>query len=193
TSAIFDPRFNEFRGVIVAGNPVFMFAGRFPVGIEFYQQEHLGHEFEFVGVRDPFFMADEKIPSGKLFKRGYSISIKQKFYNPMKAGMWYFGHEVRFTNLGHFVNIATMTGPDNIFTVSSVEQRIEWGVLLGYRLMRRNNARGFTLDAFVSVDVGYRGFDADSQYEVYFQNLNHSSLSTSFHFGLNLGNVFSFK
>ena len=106
---------------------------KLPLGIEFYLQERIGHEFEFIGIRDPFFNADLDISPGKLYERGYSIAIKQKFYNPLKAGMWYFGQEIRFTNLGHFVNQNQVNSqnPDDIFTFNAVEQRIEWGALLG--------------------------------------------------------------
>ena len=191
----FDPRFNEFKGVIVGGNPILAFAGRIPLGLEFYQQERLGHEFEFIGIRDPFFKADDKIAVGKLFSRGYSISIKQKFYNSLAVGMWYFGHEIRFTNLGHFANIPIplAQNPDNIFTASAVEQRIEWGILMGYRIMQSNRTKGFTIDAFVSADIGYRGLNVEPDYASHFSDLKKSGFSNTFHFGLNLGNVFSFK
>lgn len=184
---------NEFHGVIMATNPLWTAVGRFPLGVEFYIGERLGHEFEFVGIRDPFFKADLNIAPGKQFQRGYSISIKQKFYNGLKAGMWYFGHEIRFTNLGHFVNEPINANPDNVFTFNSVEQRFEWGPLLGYRIMRRNNAKGFTIDTFVSYDMGYRSFDVDPAFASYFEDLNQSKFSTTFHFGLNFGNVFSFR
>lgn len=189
----FDPRFNEFKGVIVSTDPVFVAIGRFPLSVEFYLQERLGHEFEFIGIRDPFFTADQNIAPGKKFLRGYSVSIKQKFYNPLKAGMWYFGHEIRFTNLGHHINVSLPQFPEFYFTASSYEQRIEYGILLGYRIMKRNNSSGFTIDAFVSYDIGYRGFDVDEKYESYFEDLKQSNFSSTFHFGLNFGNVFSFR
>ncbi|HKZ37419.1 MAG TPA: toxin-antitoxin system YwqK family antitoxin [Chryseolinea sp.] len=191
----FDPRFNEFQGVIFGTNPIWLAAGRLPLGIEFYLEERIGHEFEFVGIRDPFFKADLSVAPGKKFERGYSISIKQKFYNPLKAGMWYFGQEIRFTNLGHFVNQIQASGqnPDNIFTFNAVEQRIEWGLILGYRIMRRNDSNGFTIDAFVAGDIGYRAFDVAPVFASYFENINQDKFSKTFHFGLNLGNVFSFK
>jgi uncharacterized protein len=189
----FDARFNEFKGVIVGSNPVMVFAGRLPLSVEFYLQERLGHEFEFIGIRDPFFKSDQSIPAGKTFDRGYAICIKQKFYNQVKAGMWYFGHEIRFTNYGHFINEYVSPGSADLFTFSAVEQRIEYGLLLGYRLMKRNNAKGFTIDAFISGDVGYRGFDVDENFASYFHDVNQSKLSTSFHFGLNFGHVFSFR
>ncbi len=189
----FDERFNEFRGLIVAGNPVFMFAGRFPIAAEFYMQERLGHEFEFIGIRNPFFKADTDIPVGKAFERGYAMAIRQKFYNRLKAGLWYFGQEVRFTNIGHFTNFSVNQNPDNIFTASSLEQRFQYGVLVGYRIIKRNNAPGFTLDTFIAGDLGYRNFDVDETYSQYFDELNQSKFVASFHFGLNIGHVFSFK
>jgi antitoxin component YwqK of YwqJK toxin-antitoxin module len=189
----FHPRVNEFRGLIVGGNPVMAFAGRLPLGVEFYLQERLGHEFEFIGIRDPFFSKDLTVPAGDRFERGYAVCIKQKLYNPMKTGMWYFGHEIRFTNYGHFINqpISVMTA--ELFTFSSVEQRIEWGLLLGYRISRSNVREGFTIDAFISGDLGYRGFDVDPKFAPYFDDINQSRFATSFHFGLNFGNVFSFR
>jgi uncharacterized protein len=187
----FDARFNEFRGVIIGGNPIMAFAGRLPVGFEFYLQERLGHEFEFVGIRDPFFKADTHVPVGKQFDRGYSITIRQKLYNQLKSGMWYFGQEIRFTNQGHFVNQMTQSGI--AFTAAAVEQRIEYGWLVGYRIMQRNNAKGLTIDAFASGDIGYRGLDVDPKFETYFTDLKTSKLATSIHFGLNFGKVFSFR
>ncbi len=191
----FDQRYNEFQGVIFGTNPLWLAAGEIPLGIEFYLQERIGHEFEFVGIRNPFFTADTRIGAGKQYERGYSIAIKQKFYNPLKTGMWYFGQEIRFTNLGHFVNqtLLISPNPDDVFTFNAVEQRIEWGVLLGYRIMRRNNEKGFTIDAFVSGDIGYRAFDVDPEYIDYFEDINRDKFARTFHFGLNFGNVFSYR
>jgi hypothetical protein len=189
----FDPRVNEFRGLIVGGNPLMAFAGRLPLGVEFYLQERLGHEFEFIGIRDPFFKGDLNVPAGDKFERGYGISLKQKLYNPLKTGMWYFGHEIRFTNFGHFINQPISAMTTDLFTFNAVEQRIEWGLLLGYRISKSTVREGFTIDAFVSGDIGYRGFDVDPKFAAYFANVNQSKLSTSFHFGLNFGHVFSFR
>jgi antitoxin component YwqK of YwqJK toxin-antitoxin module len=188
----FAVRYNEFKGVIGATNPLWLAAGRFPLNVEFYQEERLGHEFEFVGIRDPFFKQDINIGPGKKFERGYSVAIKQKFYNPLTAGMWYFGHEIRFTNLGHFVNQPLSQGPDNIFTFNAVEQRLQWGPLLGYRIMRRNNARGFTMDCFVSANFGFRTTDIDPNYSTFFENIDQRGFARTFNFGLNIGNVFSY-
>jgi uncharacterized protein len=189
----FIARNNEFKGVIAATNPIWLAAGRIPFGIEFYLQERLGHEFEFIAIRDPFFKADTDIAPGKIFERGYSVALKQKLYMPLKAGMWYFGHEIRFTNLGHFVNGEYNQNPDQLFTYTSVEQRIQWGPLVGYRIMKKNNANGFTIDCFFSADFGYRSFEVDEMAASFFEDINQSKFATTFNFGLNLGNVFSYR
>lgn len=189
----FMPRANEYKGIIVEGNPVLMFAGRFPVAFEFYSQERLGHSFEFIGIRNPFFESDDQVVPGKLFERGYSISIKQKFYNPIKAGMWYFGHQVRFTNMGHFTNVVFNGNPESIITFTAPDQRIEYGVLLGYRIIQRNNASGFTIDIYGSAGMGYRNVNVEDASATYFQNVDQDKLVTSFTFGLNVGNVFSYR
>ena len=179
--------------MIAATNPVWVAAGRLPFGIEFYLQERLGHEFEFISIRDPFFKADTEIPAGKRFDRGYSVALKQKFYNPVRIGMWYFGHEIRFTNVGHFVNGQYNQNPNTLFTYTAVEQRIQWGPLVGYRIMKKNNDDGFTIDCFVSADFGYRSIDMDEMAASYFESLDQSKFAATINFGLNIGHVFSYR
>ncbi len=188
----FQPRFPEYRSVIIGGNPMLSFVGRMPLAIEFYNQERLGHEFEFVGIRSPFFTADSEVPQGKIFQRGYSIALKQKFYNSVKTGMWYFGHEVRFTNIGYFENISFPSSPNNVFTASASEQLAQYGVMLGMRLMQRNNGDGFTIDAVVGYDIGYRMFEVEPLFKSVFSSLNQDPFAYNFIFGLNFGYSFSF-
>ena len=132
------------------------------------------------------------VPAGKVYQRGYAISLKQKFYNTLKTGMWYFGQELRFSNIGYFNNIYFASSPNSLITASASEQRAEYGVLLGTRLMQRNNGDGFTIDAFVAYDVGYRMFDVEPIYESAFSSINQNKFSQSFRFGLNFGYSFSF-
>ncbi|MBS1976899.1 MAG: hypothetical protein JST46_05985, partial [Bacteroidetes bacterium] len=188
----FKPRFPEYRSVIIGANPMMSFIGRMPLAIEFYNQERLGHEFEFEGLRSPFFTADSEVPEGKTYERGYSIALKQKFYNVLKMGMWYFGHEVRFTNIGYFNNMSFTKAPSNLITASASEQRAEYGLILGSRLMQKNNGDGFTIDAFVAYDIGYRFFDVDPAFKDVFSGLNQDTFSHGFRFGLNFGYSFSF-
>lgn len=188
----FDSRYREYRGVIIQGNPLFTFVGYLPMGIEFYNEERLGHEFEFEAIRDPFYTADANVPKDQVFKRGYAIAIKQKFYNPIKMGMWYFAHEVRFTNLSHFANIDFPQAPGSMFTASASEQRAEYGVMLGIRLMQNNRGDGFTIDANIGYDIGYRSFYSEAIFAETFESVNQKNLSQSFRFGLNFGYSLSF-
>ncbi|MEK6783413.1 MAG: hypothetical protein AABY93_17050 [Bacteroidota bacterium] len=187
----FTPRFPEYRGVIFSTNPFSTFIGKIPLGIEFYNQSRLGHEFEFEGIRDPFFTADSEVPENAIFKRGYSMAIKQKFYNNMPIGMWYFAHEVRFSNLGYFSNVSITKSP-TLITASASEQRFEYGLLLGSRLMQKNNGNGFTIDAFVGYGLGYRFSDIEPIFEDVFSSLNTNSFSQTFRFGLTFGYSTSF-
>ena len=188
----FESRYREYRGVIMQGNPLFTFVGSLPMGIEFYNEERLGHEFEFEAIRDPFYTADSQVAKNQIFQRGYAIAIKQKFYNPMKMGMWYFAHEVRFTNLGHFANIDFSQVPGTTFTATASEQRAEYGVLVGVRLMQNNRGDGFTIDANIGYGIGYRSFYTESIFEEAFQSINRKELSQTFRFGLNFGYSLSF-
>jgi uncharacterized protein len=188
----FQPRFPEYRGVIIGGNPAMTFIGSMPFSVEFYNQERLGHEFEFEGIRNPFFVADSEVSQNKNFVRGYAIAIRQKFYNTMKTGMWYFAQEIRFTNLGHFSNRIFSPAPNSVITASASEQKAEYGVLLGTRLMQRNNGDGFTIDAFAGYGIGYRNFDTDPIYTDFFKDLNQKMFSHTFRFGINFGFAFSF-
>lgn len=188
----FKPRFSEYHGVIVGANPAFMFLGSMPFSVEFYNQERLGHEFIFIGLRDPFFTADSEVPQDKVFTRGYAISVRQKFYNSMKTGMWYFAHQVQLTNLSHFANTNFPSSTVNKVVATASEQRAEYGVLLGARLMQKNNSNGFTIDIFAGYNVGIRSFDVEPIYETTFSSLNRSNFSHSPSFGLNFGYSFSF-
>ena len=191
----FRARNPEYHGVIVGGNPMMSFLGSMPLSVEFYNQRRLGHEFGFEGIRDPFYTADAQVPQKKTFTRGYAISVRQKFYNPIKTGMWYVAHEIRFTNLGYFSNIEFSQSPMTTsfpITASATEQKAEYGITLGGRLMQHNDGDGFTIDAFAGYAVGYRFFDVEPIYESVFSNINRDKFSQTFRFGLNFGYSFSF-
>ncbi len=188
----FQPRFPEYHSVIIGTNPMLSFVGRLPLAVEFYNQERLGHEFEFEAIRSPFYTSDSEVPEGTTYQRGYSIALKQKFYNELRMGMWYFGHEVRLTNISYFNNVNFPQSPNQLITVSASEQRAEYGIMLGSRLMQRNDGDGFTIDACIGYDLGYRVFDVDPTVEQYFSSQNQNNFSHSFRFVLNFGYSFSF-
>jgi antitoxin component YwqK of YwqJK toxin-antitoxin module len=181
---------SELKGVIVASNPLWLAAGKIPIGIEFYFEKRLGYEFEFIGIRDPFFTPDDRVALGVKYKRGYTIAIKQKFYNTLPVGAWYFGHEIRFTNLAHYVNKPLLQG--DILTYHATEQHIQWGPLVGYRLTKKRSTKGLTLDAFMSYNLGYRNFYTEPIFETQFATLNQSKFVTTFNVGLNIGKLFSY-
>lgn len=183
----FQRKFPEYQSVIVQGNPILSFLGSFPVGIEFYNQERLGHEFAFESVRDPFFAGDTKVQANKQYQRGYILSLRQKFYNDSRIGMWYFGHNIRFAQIGHYVNEMNNPIPAN-----ATEQRFEYGLLLGNRLMQRNDGNGFTLDAFIGAGVGFRKAYIDVSYNSEFNSLQKKNTLPVFQFGLNFGYSLSF-
>lgn len=188
----FKPRFPEYRGVIIEGNPVMAFMGMMPFGIEFYNQERLGHEFAFDGIRDPFFTRDADVAKNKIFNRGYAFALREKFYNPANFGMWYFAHELRFTNMGVFANI-DFQASGNTITVTATDQRAEYGVLGGARLVQRRDGDGVTIDAYVGYGFGYRKFEvSDQMFEGVFSNIDQKNFSHTLRFGLNIGFAFSF-
>ncbi|MBL7866030.1 MAG: hypothetical protein JNK10_14200, partial [Cyclobacteriaceae bacterium] len=76
--------------------------------------------------------------------------------------------------------------------VSASEQRAEYGLMLGTRLMQRNNGDGFTIDACIGYDLGYRVFDVDPMVAPLFAGVNQNNFSHSFRFVLNFGYSFSF-
>lgn len=184
----FRKRNSEYKSIIVQGNPMFMFIGSFPFGLEFYSQERLGLEIAFEGIRNPFFISDSEVEDGKLFERGYSVSIRQKFYNKINFGMWYFGQTISYSNLNHFINIVNQISPG-----SASEKKIEYGLMVGSRLMKRYDGDGFTLDAFVGYGIGYRKVDIAPLYQTEFGSLKTNNFSGTIQFGLNLGYSVSFS
>lgn len=183
----FQSQYPEYRSVILQGNPMLMFLGSFPAGLEFYNQERLGHEFAFEGIRNPFFSSDMEIQPGKRYQRGYIASLRQKFYNETSFGMWYFGHNVRYAKLNHFVNELNQPIP-----ASASEKRFEYGLILGNRLMQRNDGNGFTLDIFAGAGIGFRSVSVDPAFESKFSSLKNKSTIPVFQFGLNFGYSLSF-
>lgn len=190
-SNYFTSRLNEFRGLIIATNPMAMSLGSVPFSVEYYMQERLGHELQYSFIRDPFFTSDSNVSPNEVYERGYSIAIKQKFYHSDKVwGMWYFGHEIRFTSVDHFANL--LLSP--LQAISESEEKFEYSILIGDRILRDPGESGITVDVFLGVGVGYRNRKANHPknpvYEEIFNELPTSKISIPFRFGVNLGYVF---
>jgi uncharacterized protein len=182
---------NEYHGLILGGNPLMPLIGRFPIALEYYQQERLGYEFEMEALRDPFFKRVVDIPVNDPFYRGVGLSVRQKFYNPVNSiGMWYFGHELRFATFSHYTNLINPFEPDQRLTISAAEKTITYSLLLGYRLMDNTKGDGVALDAFAGVGLGYRNFANNESFPEEFRSVPQNSVPVVFRFGLNLGYSF---
>ncbi len=188
----FTRRVNEYRAVVVATNPVSTIGGSLPFALEYYYQERLGYELIFTVIRNPFFITDANVTQDELYKRGYSLSLRQKFYEKDgRYGMFYFGHELYFSSLQHFVNKVDSTAGNRKDTYRAEEEKVEYGFFIGDRIMREVGKGGFTLDAYLGLGVGYRTFAEDfnnlPEISNIFGDLDQSRFSTSFRFGLNIG------
>ena len=199
----FVPVINEYRGFILATNPLGLIIGKLPFSFEYYIQERLGYELQFQVIREPFFVKNSNVDLNKTYSRGWDLAIKQKFYSTEKRlGMFYFGHEVRVTYLKHFSNVTDSVGytPPVDLTLKKNETKIEYALMVGDRWMTiysdqwRRNSVGMTIDAFIGIGIGYRhlknDYDPKPQYENVFGDVNNSKFSVSPRFGINLGLIF---
>ncbi len=188
----FRPQVNEFRGIIIGSNPVSMVTGSIPFAVEYYMQERLGYELQYSIIRDPFFTSDANVRINKVYDRGYSLALRQKFYHQDgRLGMLYFGHELRFSTIDHFANVVDSSSTVNRLVVGANEKRFEYSLLLGYRFLRDAGGSGITIDAFTGIGLGYRDFDGEypgsENFANIFKDLDTDELSIPFRFGVNIG------
>lgn len=199
----FVPRVNEFRGFIFSTNPLGVTVGRIPVAVEYYLQERLGHELHYLWIRDPFFTANQKVPVGEIYERGFSVALRQKFYHPGENfGMFYFGHELRYSSLAHYSNLAASdpTGMEQA-AARLDEQRVEYSLLLGARWMKffgekwvnDEQKTGITIDIYGGLGVGYRFFKQDpheAEVKKIFDEVGTKKRTIPIRFGVTVGYVF---
>ena len=206
-SRYFDPVINEYKGIIVATNPLAMAIGQLPLSVEYYIEERLGYELQISLIRDPFFKPSSNIELNSVYQRGFNVALRQKYYHPEgRFGMFYFGHEVRLTSLKHYANVIDSTSvgtglweysPNKI---NSNETKFEYALFVGDRWMQlfgeryKNNYIGFTIDAFVGFGFGYRlyqdKFPNRPEYHEVFKDVNNSKFVISPRLGVNFGFVF---
>lgn len=195
-SRYFTEKVNEFQGFILSIGPLGLLYRSVPVNFEYYFQERLGYELNFTLYRSPFFTAEEFIPINTLYRRGASVFIKQKFYQPdHDRGMFYFAHEIRYTRMNYFNKIIDSTVAVDPITLSKAENKVEYSVLIGNRIVRDSRKEGFTMDLFIGIGLGYRdtnnSWEEHNEYEdKYFQGVNDHFYAIPFRFGVNIGYVF---
>lgn len=188
----FEPSLNEFKGLIVGFNPLMSLVGRMPFTLEYYMQERLGYELEVEGLRDPFFRESSEISIDKTYSRGVSVAFRQKFYNDGgRPGMWYFGHELRYSDLTHYANV--LAGPDLVEVLDAKEQKIEYSLLLGYRIVGSKDLPGITLDTYVSAGSGFRKYNQQSKSSTVFNDLPQEKVTLRASYGIVVGYIFRIK
>ncbi len=188
----FTPKINEFRSLILGLNPAGLFLNQFPVSAEYYFRERLGYELYFMVLKDPFFRTDKTLPYNTLYSRGYSIGFRQKFYNfDTETGMFYFGHELRFTNKDWGSNFYDNI---NFVVLGANEKKYEYSLLMGNRWMPYAGGHGFTFDIFGGIGAGYRTYTEDfpynPSYELIFERINKHNFVLSPRLGVTLGYAF---
>jgi len=200
----FSPVVNEFKGVILATNPLSTFLGSIPLSFEYYFHERLGYEMQVSYLRKPFFKADDKVATNDIFSRGFDAAIRQKFYHQEQSfGMFYFAHELRFTNLNHKSNVidsSEIAPTDKV--IDAIENKVEYSITFGNRWLKTygeryikgSNTRGITIDAFIGIGIGYRSFttnyEANENYDEIFSDLNQNNFAISPRLGINIGYIF---
>lgn len=194
-SRYFTPKINEFQSIILAANPLAVILYRLPVSVEYYFQERLGYEIGFQYYREPLLTSIKNMALEDPYHRGFSLFFKQKFYQPdQEIGMFYFGHEIRFTNLTHAAKYvdSTASANDMIKRPYINEYLAEYSILLGNRIMGDAKRKGLTADLFLGVGIGYRICNNSwlGENKIYDQLLNSKSqspVSIPIRFGVMLG------
>ena len=189
----FLPRVNEYKGLIVGTNPLWLLDDQLPIAIEYYIQERLGYELQLDLHRSPFFTPDSEIGDYKVYRRGIQVHFRQKFYHTdSKFGMFYFGHEVNFKYLNNQVNHTdTLIIQEPRRFGNLVETSYGYGLFVGSRWMKDVGTSGLTIDVFIGVGVSARSFDKQYEPIQVLDNYFDQEIKSSVHFpiiiGLNIG------
>lgn len=191
---VFTKKINEFRTVIASGGPLGLMEGQIPLWFEYYIQERLGFEIGYIYYRDPFLRSFKNLPVNQAFYRGFSVSLRQKFYQRDRDnGMYYFGSEFRYYNLGYGARVydSTITTNEAVYVQLS-EDRFDFCFLIGDRIMKEANKGGFTIDIYAGVGIGYRivskSWEGDNRlYERPFFNISKKDYTIPIRFGINIG------
>ncbi len=192
----FTPRMNEYRSFILSANPVATFFGSFPISLEYYYQERLGYEVFLIFLRSPFYSTKDGVPEYKTYNRGVSLAIRQKMYFDQNLyGLFYFGHELRYTRNNYFINVAE---EENINFTPTLEQNlIEYSILIGDRVFQSTANRGFTLDLWAGIGIGLRfseqNWSDNQRLDFLFSDVNQNTVSVPIRLGVTVGYMFKYN
>tara|TARA_Y100000310_G_scaffold342310_1_gene444975 strand:- start:997 stop:2814 length:1818 start_codon:yes stop_codon:yes gene_type:complete len=190
----FEPRINEYNGIIVGTNPAWTLIGRLPLAVEYYIQERQGYEVELTLIRKPFFTYDN-ISINKTKTIGSNIAIRQKFYHDDgNLGMFYFGHQLLggFSQHHAYVYDSISFRPATIeVKLEASEKRIAYGLFIGNRWMQRSEDSGFTIDMNIGVAIGRRfftkEFDSVPEFDAHFSELKQDEIYLPIILTINIG------
>ncbi|MFA0964796.1 toxin-antitoxin system YwqK family antitoxin [Roseivirga sp. BDSF3-8] len=194
----FTPRIGEFRGFVLAANPIATAFGDLPVYAEYYMQERLGYEAVLTLIRNPFFEGDATIDLNEVYTRGFSVTFRQKFYQQDRSiGMLYFGQGLRFVSQKHQVNTDPLSTGEGVRLLKAVERRGEYSLFIGDRIVKEAGNSGITIDIWAGLGLGYRYFN--KQYDEgigedrLFDEISQSPFAIYPRLGINVGYIFNFK
>ncbi|MDJ1484495.1 toxin-antitoxin system YwqK family antitoxin [Cytophagaceae bacterium YF14B1] len=194
---------NEYRAFIVGINPLAMFwqsNPSLPLSFEYYMHERLGYEFTATIYRNPFFTSNDNIADNVEYSRGFSIGIKQKFYQPDgNLGMLYIAHEIRFSGINHQANVQDINS--SYLVIQADENRYEYSFMVGDRFLqdpsrtnKKNKGNRFTLDGFAGLGIAYRHYNPQwsnkPEWDTIFKNVPKSKLLLTLRLGIMLGYAF---
>lgn len=193
----FEPRINEYRSYILSSNPLQMLFGSFPVALEYYYQERLGYELKVAWIRDPFFSANNKVPSDVPYERGFFIDFRQKFYFDKNVyGLLYFGHEIRYTRSSFGVNLSDPVLEQFFEPVLNMDL-FEYSIVFGDRVMESHANKGFTLDVWGGLGIGYRSVSRNwsniPAVNFAYRDVNQDQISIPIRLGITVGYVFKYN
>jgi antitoxin component YwqK of YwqJK toxin-antitoxin module len=192
----FTPRMNEYRSFILSANPIATFFGSFPIALEYYYQERLGYEVFLSFLRFPFYSSKGSVPEYKTYNRGIALALRQKMYFDLNLyGLLYFGHELRYTRNNYFINVSL---EENISFTPTIEQnQLEYSIIFGDRVFQSIANRGFTLDVWAGIGIGYRisdkNWNDNSRLDDLFGDVNQNSISVPIRLGVTLGYMFKYN
>ncbi len=109
--------------------------------------------------------------------------------------MFYFAHEVRYTRMNYYNRIIDTTISAEPNVLSKAENKVEYSIMGGNRIIRDSRNEGFTMDIFIGIGLGYRdthnSWEGHGEYDKkYFNGVNNHFYAIPFRFGVNIGYVF---
>jgi antitoxin component YwqK of YwqJK toxin-antitoxin module len=193
-SRYFTKKVNEKKNFIVSAGPLGILTNQVPVNLEYYFQERLGYEFNFTLYRAPFFRGPATLALNSQYSRGFSLDLRQKLYQKdIDKGMFYYAQELRFTSIDYHVNFSDSTGAA-IQPLHAGEQKYEFSFIFGDRIIKDPKKKGWTMDIFAGIGLGYRNISKDYKSTIkidsYFTKLRESKLTVPVRLGITFGYLF---